>query len=277
MESDAAATVTPSSRPLGKAVLTALILVALLVGSVLLGRTAFFVLVCAVVLLAQFELYDMLLQVGRKPVMPFGLACGFAMLVVAYLERPAFLAAVLGAAAFGSMALALRPDRGALPAGDVAWTLLGVAWIGGGGAGAVSILMLPGGRLLLVAFVVVIALADIGGYFVGTERGTHKLAPSISPAKSWEGFAAGYVCALAAGALAAGVLFRLSLLEGLGLGAICGLFGPIGDLVESIVKREIGIKDSGRLLPGHGGMLDRLDAIVFCAPAAFVYLRFIVF
>ncbi|HWL65386.1 MAG TPA: phosphatidate cytidylyltransferase, partial [Actinomycetota bacterium] len=88
---------------------------------------------------------------------------------------------------------------------------------------------------------------------------------------------AGFVSALIAGALAAGVLYRLTIVDGLLLGALCAIVGPAGDLVESMVKREVGTKDSSRLLPGHGGMLDRLDAIVFSAFPAYLFLRFIVF
>lgn len=263
-------------RSLPVAVITALILVCLLIISIIVGRVAFFVLVCAVVLIALFELLDMLRRAGRKPVLPLGIAGGLAMLLAAYFQMPAFFALILVTVTFGGFLLSLRPGRGTVPASDVAWTVLGVAWIGGGGAGATAILMLPGGRLLLAAFVVVIAISDIGAYLVGIERGRHKIAPSISPAKSWEGFAAGFVSALLAGALVAGVFFHISLVEGLGLAALCATFGPAGDLIESLVKREIGTKDSGRILPGHGGFLDRLDAIVFSAPIVYMFLRFIV-
>ena len=266
-----------ADRSLGQAVVTALILVGLLVGSFMIGRVAFFILVCGVVLLALFEYFDMLTRSGKKPVIAFGLVAGFAMLLVAFLRRPDLLGAVLVASVFGAFVLALRPGRGSTPASDVAWTALGIAWVGGGGAGAVSILMLTGGRLLLVAFVVVVVLGDIGAYFVGVERGRHKIAPSISPAKSWEGFGAGVVSALIAGALVAGVLYRVTLVDGLLLGALCATVGPAGDLIESMVKREVGTKDSSRLLPGHGGMLDRLDAIIFSAFPVYLFLRFIVF
>lgn len=267
----------PAARSLGQAVLTAVILVAILVGSFLLGRIAFFMLVCAVVLLALYELIQLLRSSGRPLVLPIPMVAGFGMLLLAYLRVPSAFAPMLFATMFVSFLAALRPGRGERPTTDVAWSLLAVAWIGGGGAGAVSILMLPGGRLLLLAFIVVVVLGDIGAYFVGIERGRHKIAPSISPAKSWEGFAAGVVSSLIAGALVAAVLYRVSLLHGLGLGLLCAVLGPAGDLVESMVKREIGTKDSSHLLPGHGGFLDRLDAIVFSAVPAYVFLRFIVF
>ena len=268
----------PGGRSLGQAVVTAVILLALIVVCYLLGRTAFFILAVTVVLIALFELFDALIQRGHRPSIPFGVACGFGMLLAAYVQRPALIALVLAATVFGSFLLALRPSRGRTPATDAAWTVFGVTWIGGGGAGAVSILMIEprDGLLLLIATVLTIALGDIAAYFAGTRYGRHKLAPSISPGKSWEGFAAGVIGSLAGGAAFGGLLFDLSLPAGLGIGAICALLAPAGDLVESLTKRELGIKDSGRLLPGHGGFLDRLDAIIFCSPFVYLYLRFIV-
>lgn len=263
-------------RSLKQAVITALILLGLIVVCGLLGSLAFFVLAATVILIALFELYDALIQTGHRPNMYLGLACGLALLLVSYLERPALIAVVLAVTMYGAFALALRPNRGKSPSSDVAWTVLGVAWIGGGGAGAVSILTLDDGVMLLIAYVLITALDDIGGYFAGTRFGKHKLAPSISPAKSWEGWVGGFLASLAGGLFFAFLLESLDPLDGLAVGAISGLLAPIGDLTESMAKREIGIKDSGRLLPGHGGLLDRLDAILFCAPAVYLYLRFAV-
>lgn len=265
-------------RPLGPAVVTALILVAMIAAFYALGVRGFFVLVCAVVLTALFELLDALIQAGRKPSLVIGLAGGLGMLAVAYSGRPAFYGVVLAGVLVGGFMWALRPQRGDTPASDAAWTLFGVAWVAGGGAGAASMLTLdPGGLNLLVAFILIVAAGDIAAFFVGTNLGRHKLAPSISPGKSWEGFLGGVMGSLLGGLLFGSLLDELTLQHGLAIGAICGLISPIGDLVESLVKREIGIKDSGRLLPGHGGFLDRIDAIIFAAPAVFLYLRFVVF
>lgn len=266
----------PGGRSLKHAVVTALILLGLIIVCALLGKTAFFVLATSVIMIALFELYDALLQTGHRPNIYFGLACGLALLIVAYLERPALIGVVLAVTMYGAFILALRPRRGRMPSSDVAWTVLGVAWITGGGAGAVSILTLDDGVLLLVAYVLITALNDIGGYFAGTRLGRHKMAPSISPAKSWEGWVGGFAASLAGGAFFALLLESLDPIHGLAIGAISGVLAPVGDLVESMAKREIGIKDSGRLLPGHGGLLDRLDAILFCAPAVYLYLRFAV-
>ena len=268
----------PGGRPLGQAVITAVILVALIAVSYALGVRGFLVLICAVVLTALFELLDALLQTGRRPSLVLGLAGGLGMLAVAYSGRPALFGVVLAGVLVGGFMWALRPKRGVTPASDAAWALFGVAWIGGGGAGVASMLTLdPGGLNFVVAFILIVAAGDIAAYFVGTNLGRHKLAPSISPGKSWEGFFGGVLGALLGGLLFGSLLDELTLQHGLTIGAICGLISPIGDLVESLVKREIGIKDSGRLLPGHGGFLDRIDAIIFAAPAVFLYLRFVVF
>lgn len=265
----------PAGRPLVQAVATAGALLGAVGVVYLLGQAAFFVLIVAVALVCLWELFDALMRAGGRPVVWFGLACTGAMVAVAYFERPGLVGAVLVVAMFGAFLLALRPGRGHNAASDVAWTVLGVTWIGGGGAGAASILVLRSdGLQLLVAFVLIAALDDIGAYFMGTRFGSHRMAPSISPGKSWEGFAGGLVCSLVGGGVCAALLSPLGILDGIALGALCGVFGPAGDLAESLVKRTVGIKDSGRLLPGHGGFLDRLDAMILCAPVVFLYLRF---
>ena len=267
----------PGGRSLAQAVVTALVLLGLIVVCYFLGTDAFFVLAAVVVLMALYELLDAIKRAGKRPVVTFGVACGLAMVLTAYFLRTAVLGGVIAITTLGAFLLALRPTRGEYPASDVAWTVLAVTWVGGGGAGAVSILdIVPGGLELLVGFVLTVAAGDIGAFFFGTSLGRHKMAPSISPNKSWEGFAGGLVAALAAGAFFGWWLDELTAMEALGIGAICGVFAPVGDLVESMAKREIGIKDSGRMLPGHGGMLDRLDAILFCAPLVYLYLRLVV-
>ncbi|MDQ3751551.1 MAG: phosphatidate cytidylyltransferase [Actinomycetota bacterium] len=265
----------PAGRSLVQAVATAGVLLGAMGVVYLLGRAAFGALIAVVALVCLWELFDGLVRAGGRPVASFGLACAGAMVAVAYFRRPGLVGAVLVVTMFGAFLLALRPGRGHNAASDVAWTVLGVAWIGGGGAGAASILVLgPDGLQLLVAFVLIAALGDIGAYFTGTRFGAHRMAPSISPGKSWEGFAGGLVCCLVGGVACAAALPPLGWVDGGALGALCGVFGAAGDLAESLVKRTVGVKDSGRLLPGHGGFLDRLDAMVFCAPVVFLYLRF---
>ena len=124
------------------------------------------------------------------------------------------------------------------------------------------------GRLLLLALLVVVAFADIGAYFCGRRFGRRKLAPAVSPGKSWEGVWGGFLLCQSS-ALVAGQLLDVPQLSQLAIQVIVGctsLVSVLGDLLESMVKRHRGVKDSGVLLPGHGGFLDRIDGITAAAP-----------
>ncbi len=121
------------------------------------------------------------------------------------------------------------------------------------------------GELLVLLLILVVAVADSGGYFAGRRFGRHKLAPAVSPGKTWEGFAGGFLanCLLA---VMLSWLFDVSLPLLLALIVPTSLVSVLGDLLESMVKRHAGVKDSGRILPGHGGVLDRVDGITAGAP-----------
>lgn len=121
-------------------------------------------------------------------------------------------------------------------------------------------------------------VCDSGAYFAGRAFGRHKLFPRVSPNKTWEGAIAGFIAAVAAFALFQNLFLPyLSLRDALVCGGIIGIFGQMGDLVESLLKRDAGVKDSSTLIPGHGGVLDRFDSLLFVAPLLFLYLDFIVF
>jgi phosphatidate cytidylyltransferase len=124
------------------------------------------------------------------------------------------------------------------------------------------------GLAWLLLALLVTWLSDTGAYLFGKSVGRRPLIPHVSPNKTWEGLIGGLACAAGTGALAVW-LFGLDLnpLAGAGIGLIIGVVGVIGDLAESVIKRQAGVKDSGTLIPGHGGMLDRLDALLFTFPA----------
>lgn len=127
--------------------------------------------------------------------------------------------------------------------------------------------------LLVLGLLLMVWLNDTGAYFTGSFFGKHKLAPSISPKKTWEGLIGGIAATLLTSQLLATYLPNYSRLDWLVMGLICSL-GILGDLVESMFKRGAGIKDSGKLMPGHGGVLDRFDAFAFVIPLVFVYFYF---
>ena len=124
-----------------------------------------------------------------------------------------------------------------------------------------------------LALFVLIWLNDTGAYCVGSLMGKHRLFERISPKKSWEGFGGGLLFALLASQVFAYLLPSYSALQWIGLAIVVVVFGTWGDLIESLLKRQLGIKDSGHVLPGHGGMLDRFDSVLLAIPAAYIYIE----
>jgi phosphatidate cytidylyltransferase len=124
---------------------------------------------------------------------------------------------------------------------------------------------LAGGPQTVLWLVFLVIAADIGAFFVGRSFGKHKLAPRVSPGKTWEG-AIGGLCTVALVACAGALRFRLPLGASIAFGCAVGIFSVVGDLTESMFKRSAGLKDSGVLLPGHGGILDRIDSVTAAAP-----------
>ncbi|MEG1586183.1 MAG: phosphatidate cytidylyltransferase [Bacteroidales bacterium] len=128
---------------------------------------------------------------------------------------------------------------------------------------------------LLLGLFVFIWLNDTGAYLVGSRIGKRRLFERISPKKSWEGFWGGIGFAMLGGYLFSLIFTDLTIWQWVGFGAIVALFSTWGDLSESLLKRTIGVKDSGKMLPGHGGMLDRFDSVLLACPAAVIYLELI--
>ncbi|WP_168583616.1 phosphatidate cytidylyltransferase [Gephyromycinifex aptenodytis] len=143
---------------------------------------------------------------------------------------------------------------------------------------AFSCLMLgnPDGSRRVIVFILVTVCSDIGGYAVGVLAGKHPMAPSVSPKKSWEGFAGSAATCLLAGAISVPMLLDGSVWAGVALGLSCVVLGTLGDLTESMLKRDLGIKDMGHFLPGHGGLMDRIDSLLVSAPGAWWLLMILV-
>ena len=155
-------------------------------------------------------------------------------------------------------------------------TVLGAAWIGLGLRHALLLRDLPDeGFLTLLTVLLTVFAADTFAFFAGRVFGRHKLAPTISPGKTWEGFVVGTVVAVAVAFFA---LYEerdtyLTIAQSLLLGGTIAIAGALGDLFESMLKRDMQVKDTGRLLSAHGGVLDRIDSLLFAVPAAFYLVR----
>jgi phosphatidate cytidylyltransferase len=158
-----------------------------------------------------------------------------------------------------------------------AWTLTGILYIGWLISFLVALRLDAGRNWLFLALFVTFG-SDTAAYFIGKAIGKHKMAPSISPGKSWEGAIAGVL-----GAILVSYLFTLNspfqvplgIVSAIVLGILVSIFSQLGDLAESMLKRGTGVKDSGKLMPGHGGILDRLDSILFAGVAVYMYYMFV--
>ena len=140
-----------------------------------------------------------------------------------------------------------------------------------------SEMLYPEGGYLIISIMVSIWVCDSAAFFLGSAFGKHKLFPRVSPNKSWEGAIAGFIFAIITMIAAkATVLDILTLTDVIIIGTIVGVIGQIGDLVESLIKRDAGVKDSSALIPGHGGIFDRFDSLFLTAPAVYCYLHFFI-
>jgi phosphatidate cytidylyltransferase len=233
------------------------------------GGWALFALAAAAALLALHELYRMARSL--RPLVLAGYGGALAAVLGATLGGPAWTVGGVGLTLLLAFLFAAVSETRQSTTVAVAATVLGAAWIGLGLGHLVLLRDLePDGRLLLVTVLVTVFVADTLAYVGGRLAGRHRMAPAISPGKTWEGFVAGVV----GGVLATWVALNKEPIaidgwEAFFLGGVIVLASVCGDLFESMVKRDLGVKDSGRVLLGHGGVLDRIDSLVFAGPAAY--------
>jgi phosphatidate cytidylyltransferase len=253
---------------------TSLVLIPLFVWAVLGASPWVFQLIIVVAAgAATWELLTLLEHGGRPAYRRLGVV--LALGVTASFLLPGGPVPALAAASIITLAAPLVSGR--VPEGEpAAVTLLGltyVAWLLGH---ALLLQGLPGGGALVLLLVGVTWVGETAAYAVGSTLGTHPLAPSISPRKTVEGSVAQIVgSAIAALALGPWLVPAWALHERVGAGVLLGVAGQMGDLAESVIKRSVGAKDASALIPGHGGVLDRLDGLLFNTPALFYYARLI--
>jgi phosphatidate cytidylyltransferase len=265
--------------PLAQRVIVAAIGIPLMTAVVLGPPWLFTALILGVVLVGQWELYQMFARIGVRADSGSGLVLG-GLVVLAFAfdgaARPWLVPLALSLAVGGTLALGLRRAVGPrLDSAGPALTLLGIcycAWLLGH---AIWLRALPHGAGLTVLVLALTWSGETAAYFVGRRWGRRKLAPRISPGKTVAGGIAQMVTSMGAGVAAAlwVPLPPITPLHGLGIGAMLGLLAQLGDLAESFLKRSAETKDASGLIPGHGGLLDRLDSLLFCVPALYYYVK----
>ena len=268
--------------------LSGLVLVAVFVGAVLGSQWSFGALLLLILVGGQTEFYKLARETGLSPQRWMGLAVGVLLFALNFIVFRQFSRSVTDEAGGAVLYLLLHIGlllptlfvcelfrRSATPLANLGATLLGVLYV----AVPLSLLLyvpvLAGDGVwrpeTVLCYIFIIWANDVFAYLVGMTFGRHRLCERLSPKKSWEGFFGGLAGAVVTGLAAAYALDANYWVWG-GLALVASLSGVAGDLVESMFKREAGVKDSGQVIPGHGGVLDRFDALLLSAPYVFLYL-----
>lgn len=268
------ATPPPASKPrseLKQRLITGSILSALTLYLVWAGLYPFAYLVLFFALIGQHEYQVFAEQKGYSPsrglgaIMTFLLLASSVFLGVSHVNDILLLGLIVT-----FTVMLLRPQKRVSPFLDAALTLMGVVYVGWFFSYLIHLRKLPDGAALITLLLVGSAFTDMGGYFVGRKFGRIKLYPRVSPKKTVEGAFGGVVTAMAACSFV-GFLTGLPYRHCLVAAVIIAIAGQFGDLFESSLKRDVGVKDSGTAIPGHGGALDRFDSLAFAAPIFYLY------
>jgi phosphatidate cytidylyltransferase len=262
-----------AGRNLPVAIITALLLAGVLITTLVLSRPVFVAFLLGIVTLALLELLAVLRARATRPARPVVLAMGALLVVGAYLEGPAALSFGLLVTILASFGWYLV-DRGRTEVTrNVAATVFAVVYV----PFMAAHLSLVVGRAdhyvgAIIGYAALVVIYDTAAYATGATLGRRPIAPQVSPNKSWEGAIGASVACLAAGAFLLPLWEPWTLASGLVLAGATCVVAPLGDLSESMLKRDLAVKDMGSILPGHGGVLDRVDALLFMAPVLYYVL-----
>ena len=274
-----------AGRDLRKAVASAVVLLAAIAASLLIWKPAFMVIVAAAVVVAVWELHQGFQAKGMDlPEQPLMLG-GVVMVSVAYIWGSAALVTATAVTALVIMLWLLRRgiDGYVMNSTASVFSLVYVPFLGS----FVALMLREGGISGggidnagvqgIITFVLVTIASDIGGYAAGVLFGKHPMAPVISPKKSWEGFVGSVVFCVVVGWALVVYLLDGSWWVGVLLGLIAVVMATLGDLCESVIKRDLGIKDMSQVIPGHGGLMDRLDSLLATIAPVWLLLHYLVF
>jgi phosphatidate cytidylyltransferase len=265
-----------AGRNLASAIAVGLGLSTIILVPLLTVRQTFVGVLAAATAFATWELRDALRRgAGIEVPLPVLLVGGQAMIWLSWPFGLRGLALAFAATALGCLVWRMRAGA-AHYLRDVSAGLFTAVYVPLFCSFVVILTVAPDGVGRVLTYMLCVVASDVGGYAVGVLFGRHPMAPTISPKKSWEGFAGSQLLGMATGAVCVALMLGGSWWQGALTGALLVTVATLGDLVESLVKRDLGIKDMGRLLPGHGGLMDRLDSMLPTAVVAYLVLGLLV-
>jgi len=241
----------------------------------------FSLLIAVAALAGTYEFYRIANFDRREPLLYLGLLYSLALVLSPHYGSPSVLPTVITTTLLISLIYLLcRPSR-EKAFHKWAWTIVGALYVGWMLSYWLSLRGLVDGRSWVYLAILTTFANDTGAFFIGRAFGKHKLAPIISEAKTWEGAIGGLICAILGAIVIATVLnlispFIFGYWQVILIGFLIGLFAQLGDLVESLLKRNMGVKESGTILPGHGGILDRFDSLIFVGAVVYYYVIWVV-
>jgi phosphatidate cytidylyltransferase len=252
-------------------IISALILIPFILGSVYVGGLAFFALVAIALLVAGWEFFDMARRAGHRPMMWFGLTFIALILLDTQFKWNLLREFILVLVCVSLVVGIFQHTPGWLT--GWAYTIAGVLYVGLIGAYFILVRNLPNETgLLWTSLALLTSWAnDSAAYLAGTRLGKHGFFTQISPKKTWEGAVGGFVASVLT-MIAASLVFQIPFAFSIVFGAGLSIAAILGDLAESLIKRQTGVKDSSNIIPGHGGLLDRIDSLLSAAVFAYYYL-----
>jgi phosphatidate cytidylyltransferase len=264
-----------AGRNLPMAIAVGVVLVAAILASLLFRKEAFVVLVSASVLVGLWELTGAFaLKSINVPVIPLAVG-SLGMLVSAFVAGEDGLLVSFALTAFGVLLWRII-DGTEGAARDVTAGVFTAAYLPFMAGFTMLMLAASDGAQRVLTFFLVGVASDVGGYAFGVMFGKHPMAPTVSPKKSWEGFGGSVLGCVVAGAVGVPLMLHGAWWAGAVVGVVAAVTSTVGDLSESLIKRDLGVKDMGNLLPGHGGIMDRLDSLLVTAPGVYVLLSLLV-
>lgn len=260
-------------RDLSAAVGSAVVFAVAFLASAFVNRWVLLCFIAVVLAIAVLELDAALRTAQLRPPTIVVLSVGVAMLPAAFVYGSRGQLTALAVMVLGVVLWSLLDRRDPVPLRSAGGALLVGLWVPFLASFLALLLARPNGEWYIIITVALTAASDIAAYAVGYQLGRHKLAPAVSPGKTWEGAVGGLLAATIVSGIGAPLLVdRLSVGRAVALGALVSVVAVLGDLAESAVKRSLGVKDLGHLLPGHGGIMDRVDAMLFTLPTAHLVL-----